>query len=117
MLNIKDAYYQLVLHPIEACANQNNLYVTVAKNRLYAKQGRASTNVYAAKARQLFNNDTAITYYYNKELAKGKWIILWIRPTLCYTYWQQPDSNSMPAVVKIQVRILRYLELAYKDQK
>jgi hypothetical protein len=30
----KDAYYQLVLHPVQASANLNELYVTVAKNRL-----------------------------------------------------------------------------------
>ncbi|MDZ7375132.1 MAG: glycosyl hydrolase 115 family protein, partial [candidate division KSB1 bacterium] len=35
----QDAFYQLVLHPVEACANLNELYVTVGKNRLYAKQG------------------------------------------------------------------------------
>ena len=34
----KDAFYQLVLHPVSASANLNELYVTVAKNHLYAKQ-------------------------------------------------------------------------------
>jgi len=27
----RDAFYQLVLHPTEACANLNDLYFTVAK--------------------------------------------------------------------------------------
>jgi hypothetical protein len=29
----KNAYYQLVLHPVQASANINELYITVAKNR------------------------------------------------------------------------------------
>ncbi|HEX9107472.1 MAG TPA: glycosyl hydrolase 115 family protein, partial [Longimicrobiales bacterium] len=41
-----DAFYQLVLHPIEAYANLQDLYITVAKNRMYASmmQWRAATN-------------------------------------------------------------------------
>jgi len=40
----KDAYYQLVLYPVQASANSNALHVTVGQNRLYAQQGHASTN-------------------------------------------------------------------------
>ncbi|MDZ7374197.1 MAG: glycosyl hydrolase 115 family protein, partial [candidate division KSB1 bacterium] len=46
----RDAFYQLVLHPVEACANLNDLYATVGKNRLYARQGRAATNDLARRA-------------------------------------------------------------------
>ena len=46
-----DAYYELVLHPVKAAANLNELYVTVARNRLYALQGRAATNDLADSAR------------------------------------------------------------------
>ena len=38
----RNAYYQLVLFPVKACANLNAMYVAAAKNRLYAAQGRAS---------------------------------------------------------------------------
>ncbi len=38
----RDAFYQLVLYPVKACAVVNDLYVTVGLNRLYAVQGRAS---------------------------------------------------------------------------
>ena len=37
--NARDAFYELVLHPIQASATVNDLYVTVAKNRLFAQQG------------------------------------------------------------------------------
>ncbi len=32
----RDAFYQLVLYPVKACANLNRLYVSTGKNRLYA---------------------------------------------------------------------------------
>lgn len=94
----RDAFYQLVLHPAEACANLNDLYYTVAKNRLYAEQGRASANQLAEKARVMFKKDAEITNYYNHVLAHGKWNHMMDQTHIGYTYWQQPDSNSMPEV-------------------
>lgn len=94
----QDAYYQLVLHPIEALANLNELYVTVAKNRLHALQGRASANDLAQKAKELFVKDSLITLYYNKTLANGKWNHMMDQTHIGYTYWQQPPQNRMPKV-------------------
>jgi hypothetical protein len=98
-----DAFYQLVLHPIEACANLNDLYVTVAKNRLYAKQGRAATNDLAERARQLFARDAEITRTYNQVLAGGKWNHMMDQTHIGYTYWQQPDKDAMPKVDEILI--------------
>lgn len=99
----RDAFYQLVLHPVVACANLNDLYVTVGKNRLYARQGRASTNRLAEKARELFARDSAITHYYNNILAGGKWSHMMDQTHIGYTSWQQPDKNVMPEVKAIAV--------------
>lgn len=99
----KDAYYQLVLHPVIACANLNELYVTVGKNRLYAKQGRASTNVLAEKAYGLFDKDVVITYYYNNVLSKGKWNHMMDQTHIGYTSWQEPKKNTMPEVKLIRI--------------
>lgn len=99
----KDAFYQLVLHPVQACANLNELYVTTAKNRLYAKQGRAATNDLAENIKKLFERDADITNYYNKVLAGGKWNHFMDQTHIGYTNWQQPDSNSMPEVKFINI--------------
>src|ERR1035437_10588138 len=40
----KDAFFELVLHPVKASANLNELYVTVAKNRLFYSQKAAAAN-------------------------------------------------------------------------
>ncbi|MCX6144996.1 MAG: glycosyl hydrolase 115 family protein [Ignavibacteriales bacterium] len=98
----KDAYYQLVLHPVAACANLNELYVTVGTNRLYAKQGRAATNDLAEKAKKLFIHDSVISDYYNRVMAGGKWNHMMDQIHIGYTYWQQPDTNVMPKTKMIE---------------
>ncbi|MES2648967.1 MAG: glycosyl hydrolase 115 family protein [Bacteroidota bacterium] len=95
---LKDAYYQLVLHPVQASANLNELYVTVAKNRQYAKQQLALANIMADKAKALYVKDSMVTNYYNDTLAKGKWSHMMDQTHIGYTYWQQPAVNSMPAL-------------------
>jgi hypothetical protein len=97
----KDAYYQLVLHPIEAVSNLYELYFALAKNKLYAKQGRASTNAFAAKADSLFKRDAEISNYYNKIMAGGKWDHMMDQTHIGYTSWQQPDQNIMPKTTVI----------------
>ncbi|MDB5192874.1 MAG: glycosyhydrolase [Segetibacter sp.] len=94
----RDAYYQLVLHPVQASANINELYVTVAKNRAYAKQNHPLTNAMADKAKSLYLKDSLITKYYNDTLAGGKWSHMMDQTHIGYTYWQQPLKNVMPQV-------------------
>ena len=97
------AYFQLVLHPVKACATLNELYVTVARNHLYAKQGRVTTNALAAHAQALYEKDARITRYYNDTLANGKWHHLMDQTHIGYTYWQQPEKNAMPKVETLTV--------------
>ncbi|MGH7497200.1 MAG: glycosyl hydrolase 115 family protein [bacterium] len=94
----RDAFYQLVLHPVRACSGLNELYVTVGKNRLYAQQGRAATNELAKRAKELFQKDAEITHYYNNAMASGKWTHMMDQTHIGYTYWQQPEKNVMPEV-------------------
>jgi len=56
----RDAFYQLVLHPITASANLNELYVVAAQNKLAAAQGRAITNRLADRVAELFARDAQI---------------------------------------------------------
>ncbi len=101
----KDAYYQLVLYPVVACANLNELWVTVGKNRLFAKQGRALTNELASKARALFARDSILRYQYNNILSGGKWHHMMDQNHISYTYWQQPDKDLLPDVKLIDVPV------------
>ena len=95
-----DAYYELVLHDVEAAANLNRLYRTVAINRLHAAQGRADTNRLADEAERLFAEDKAIARRYEARAA-GKWVHMMDQTHISYTSWQQPDVDVMPAVRRI----------------
>lgn len=97
----RDAFYQLIMHPVEASANLYELYYTIAKNKLYARQGRILTNTLAAKADSLFKRDAAISHFYNKILAGGKWDHMMDQTHIGYTNWQQPEQNVMPKTERI----------------
>ena len=97
------AFYQLVLYPVKASANINELYATVARNRRYAAQGRALTNQLAQRAEELFARDARLSAYFNDTLAKGKWPHMMDQTRIGYTGWQQPPANVLPAVTRIEL--------------
>lgn len=96
-----DAYMQLVWHPIHASANLNELYAAVAKNRLCVDQERACANKWADEAMALFNRDIELTRVYHEDIAGGKWDHFMDQTHIGYTYWQQPDQNTMPSVSRV----------------
>ncbi|WP_324670635.1 glycosyl hydrolase 115 family protein [Hymenobacter sp. GOD-10R] len=96
----RDAYFELVLHPVQACANLNELYYTVARNREAAKTGASTTNALADKAKALFDKDVAIKDHYH-SLTGGKWNHMMDQTHIGYTYWQQPPIDKMPDVVTL----------------
>lgn len=99
----RDAYYQLVEYPVVASANLNRLYVAVARNRLYAAQGRAGTNAQADEVRRLFARDAELARVYEQDIAGGKWVHMMSQPRIGYTSWQQPEHNVMPQLQTIVV--------------
>jgi hypothetical protein len=101
--NERDAFFETVLYPVQASENLNELYIDAAKNRLYATQGRASANDYAAEVKRLFQKDADLSAYYNHTLAGGKWDHMMDQTHIGYTYWQQPFANSMPRVSDLEV--------------
>jgi len=113
----KDAFYQLVLYPVKACAVLNELYVTVGRNRLYAVQGRASTNDLAERARALFREDERLSREYNETLAGGKWAHMMDQTHIGYTFWNQPVRNAMPAVQEIQVPVAGEMGVAIEGSE
>ena len=100
----RNAYYQLVLYPVKACANLNKLYVTAGKNRLYAAQGSASANDMADSVKKYFDQDASLSKYYNTIMSNGKWNHMMDQTHIGYTYWQQPEKNVMPELKYIQLK-------------
>jgi hypothetical protein len=94
----KDAFYQLVLFPAKASSIVNELYITAGKNNLYHKQGRAGTNDMADRVLTLFQSDTSLMGYYNRDFAGGKWNHFMDQAHLGYNSWADPPFNSLRAI-------------------
>ncbi|MEP6961621.1 MAG: glycosyl hydrolase 115 family protein, partial [Acidobacteriota bacterium] len=101
----RDAFYQLVLFPTKASANVNEMYVAAAKNALYAKQGRASTNDWAARTKALFQADQDLMKQFNKELAGGKWDHFMDQSHIGYTTWRDPPADTMEAIKLTEIAV------------
>ncbi len=93
----RDAWYELIGFPILAAANLDRLYHAVARNRLYAAQGRAAAAAQARLAQRAFTRDAGLARAYERKLAGGKWPHMAAQTHIGYTGWQQPAVNAMPA--------------------
>ncbi|GGZ21319.1 glycosyl hydrolase 115 family protein [Asticcacaulis endophyticus] len=68
----QSAYFELVLYPVRGAANLNARVLNIDLAGLYARQGRASANVYSDRARAAHQAIVADTATYN-GLENGKW--------------------------------------------
>ncbi|SFU37601.1 glycosyl hydrolase 115 family protein [Pseudoduganella namucuonensis] len=100
---LRDAFFQLVLYPVQAGAVVNEMYAAAALNRLHAQQGRTSANDLAGRVRALFQQDAELARQYHEDVSNGKWNHMMSQTHLGYTYWNQPPRNVMPPVSEIQV--------------
>ncbi|MBN2197104.1 MAG: glycosyl hydrolase 115 family protein [Polyangiaceae bacterium] len=111
-----DAFYELVYYQVVATANVYELRLAQFQNRLYARQGRAGANARADLAEARFEQDRAMSAYYDTELAGGKWAHWQTQPKLGYggpypdSDWQQPQRNNdaiedfiWPELVRVRV--------------
>lgn len=98
------AFFQLVLFPIDICANLNKLYKAAGKNYLYAEQGRAKTNKYAEKVEKYFQRDAELTEVFHTDLLDGKWNHMMSQTHIGYTTWSDPSENIMPEVKTVKVK-------------
>ncbi|MGL4519779.1 MAG: glycosyl hydrolase 115 family protein [Phocaeicola sp.] len=99
--NRRDAYDQLILYPIQACANLYEMYYAVAMNRELAAQNSSEANVWADKVVHCFERDSLLTYHYNQVMSGGKWNHMMDQTHIGYTSWNHPAHNIMPAVVRL----------------
>jgi len=101
----RDAFYELVLLPTKAGAQLNAMYLAAAKNSLYAKQGRASANDFAAETRERFAAQTNLMDYFNRSFAGGTWDHFMDQPHIGYTNWdsRRPDNLDAIRLAEIQV--------------
>ena len=94
----QEAFYELVLFPVTAGANLNEMYVAGARNALYAQQGRVSANDFADMARRDYAKDAELMKYFNTEFAGGKWNHFQDDVHIGYTSWPEPRTPSMAQI-------------------
>lgn len=114
----KDAYYELVLHPIQACANLNQMYFETAKNSFYAQRNDTiAANDAAEQVKALFRKDQQISNFYNDSLAGGKWSHMMDQTHIGYVSWFDPKSNKLPALQTFNTEHNRSGPVSVKDNK
>jgi Gylcosyl hydrolase family 115 C-terminal domain/Glycosyl hydrolase family 115 len=96
----RDAFFQIVEHPIIALSNLYQLYYDVAWNRRLAAVGDARANLFADRAEAAFRRDQEIADQYH-ALNGGKWDGMMLQTHIGYTTWQQPDEQVMPEVKRV----------------
>ncbi len=107
----RDAYYQLVLHPVKACSNLQEMYTAVAKNKWYASRYNAEAQVWADKAKDLYSQDSLISLEYH-QLKNGKWNHMMDQTHIGYTYWQQPSRQRLIGLRTVSVDSIKKDKLA-----
>ncbi|MCY0970436.1 glycosyl hydrolase 115 family protein [Chryseobacterium wangxinyae] len=97
----QDAYYQLVLYPIDACSNLYEMYYAVAKNKEMSAKNDIQANYYADKAKQCFERNVYLDSKYNNEIAGGKWTHMMDQMKIGYKSWADGKENIMPEVIYV----------------
>jgi hypothetical protein len=96
------AFFQLVLHPIKASHIYVSLQITRARNALYAKQRRNTTNHFFHTCIALFQSDFALSEEYH-SLVNGKWNHIMRQPHLGYRdTWHAPSRDMMSGLCLVQ---------------
>ncbi|KAH8822674.1 hypothetical protein DL96DRAFT_1714124 [Flagelloscypha sp. PMI_526] len=97
----QSAYYQTVHHAVLASSNLGRMLVAAGQNQLKASQARLGANDLAEKVEELFEGDYTLEERYH-ALEDGKWNHLMDQTHLGYYYWQQPMTNTMPSITRVQ---------------
>jgi hypothetical protein len=97
----RDAYFQLVLFPVQCMANLYEMYYAVAMNHALYAAADPEANTWADRAEACFRRDAQLTDAYNHDLAGGKWNHLMDEVHIGYTSWNGPKQNVMPEVKRL----------------
>ncbi|EJL68843.1 glycosyl hydrolase 115 family protein [Chryseobacterium populi] len=97
----QDAYYQLVLYPIDACSNLYEMYYALAKNKELAARNDIKANFYADKVKACFERNAYLDNQYNNEIAGGKWTHMMDQMKIGYKAWFDGKENIMPEVTYV----------------
>jgi Gylcosyl hydrolase family 115 C-terminal domain/Glycosyl hydrolase family 115 len=102
------AFFEMILHPVQAGRNVFEIYTKAALGLRYANEHRQSANDLAQEAKNAFTADQALTKQYHTMLS-GKWNHMMDQTHIGYNNWQEPSSNSMPKLSSVSASSGRVL--------
>ncbi len=70
---LQDAYFQLVLYPVQAACLMNEKILCAAESLKLAERGDEAALASAQRAQAAFDRIQGLTQKYNEEIASGKW--------------------------------------------
>ncbi len=93
------SFFELLYYPVKGAELMNKMRLTAQKNRWYAFQQRAKTNILGDKTRRYYDSLQIITKRYN-SLLNGKWNhVMSMVQGVTASYFEMPqiDSIDLPA--------------------
>jgi len=99
----KDAYMELVLHPVRAMANLYDMYYAVAMNAKLSAEKDLKANYWADRVELCFKRDAELSKDYNLNIAAGKWNHIMDQTHIGYKSWDEPKGgNILPPVTHVK---------------
>ncbi len=98
---VKPAYNQLVLYPIQAMANLYRMYYALAQNKTLAAAGNPQADLWADKVNACYDRDSLLTVQFHTKLSGGKWNHIMDQVHIGYRYWNDPPANVRPQTQRV----------------
>ena len=96
----REAYFQLVEHPVLALSNLYEMYYATAWNRRLASKNDARANYFASQVEATFKRDADLTAEYHSRNG-GKWAGMMNQVHMSYVIWNDPSQQTMPSVMRV----------------
>ncbi|MEH3103743.1 MAG: glycosyl hydrolase 115 family protein [Sphingomonas phyllosphaerae] len=96
----RDAFFQLVEHPVAAMANLYRLFYAAAWNERLTRSNDARANYFADQVEATFRRDAELTKEYH-EINGGKWDGMMAQVHMSYVTWNDPTQQSMPSITRV----------------
>ena len=99
----RDAYFQLILFPVQALANLYEMYYAQAMNNALYKMNDPAANIWADKVEKCFARDKYLSNQYNNEIAGGKWKNMMIQKHIGYRSWNDNfPEDTLPRIFRVE---------------
>lgn len=102
---MRDAYFELILFPVQLMANLHQMYHAQAMNKALAKKGDVAMNLWADRCERYFKRDGELMRQYNKEIANGKWDGMMTQKHIGYTSWNDAfPADKLPELTRTDAK-------------